>query len=269
MFDLDDLSQEDRIAHVLKAIDAAGSSRTASTSIPFDAHLLTSVFPIQHPKIDTTGRLTRHEAHAHELALTHLQEQVLVDWTCEQARRGVPLTADTLRDCASDISGQPVSRSWVTRFKMRHPELKVKWTTGLEKCRAQALNPAIVSRFYNLLEEIIQHHLLEPENIWNMDENGIQLGVGRKLAAFVDRDQKTVDSVDDGNRELATVIEAVTATAEMHFIRQLFFKAANGIGNGVGIIHVTPGMSFQNDWLSLVISNSANTGCNGRIVLSG
>jgi hypothetical protein len=49
------------------------------------------------------------------------------------------------------------------------------------------------------------------ENIYNMDEKGIQLGVGQKVKAFVDRDQKEVYSVEDGNRELVTVIETISA----------------------------------------------------------
>jgi hypothetical protein len=44
-----------------------------------------------------------------------------------------------------------------------------------------------------------------------MDEKGIQLGIGQKVKAFVDHDQKDVYSVEDGNRELVAVIEAISA----------------------------------------------------------
>ncbi|KZP14232.1 CENP-B protein, partial [Athelia psychrophila] len=44
-----------------------------------------------------------------------------------------------------------------------------------------------------------------------MDEKGIQLGVGKRVLALVDRDQKVVQQVEDGNRELVTVIECVCA----------------------------------------------------------
>lgn len=40
------------------------------------------------------------------------------------------------------------------------------------------------------------------------------MGVGRKVAALVDRNQRDVYSVEDGNRELVTVIEAVSADGE-------------------------------------------------------
>ena len=45
-----------------------------------------------------------------------------------------------------------------------------------------------------------------------MDEKGVQLGIGAKIAAIIDREQSSVYSVEDGNRELITIIEAVSAT---------------------------------------------------------
>jgi hypothetical protein len=44
-----------------------------------------------------------------------------------------------------------------------------------------------------------------------MSPYSIQLGIGAKAAAIVNRDQATVYSVEDGNCELVTVIEAVSA----------------------------------------------------------
>ncbi len=43
------------------------------------------------------------------------------------------------------------------------------------------------------------------------DVIGIQLGLGKHVAALVDRDQKTAYQVEDENRELVTVIETVCA----------------------------------------------------------
>lgn len=44
-----------------------------------------------------------------------------------------------------------------------------------------------------------------------MDEKGIQMGVGGRVLALVDRDQKNVHQVEDGNRELVTIIECISA----------------------------------------------------------
>ena len=121
------------------------------------------------------------------------------------------MTTAMIIDHVADIVGHSVGESWVKRFKAHHPELKVKWSLTLEKCHAASLNPALVNEFYDLLEEVITTYNIPAENIYNMDEKGIQLGVGQKVKAFVDRDQKDVYSVEDGNRELVMVIEAVSA----------------------------------------------------------
>jgi len=60
----------------------------------------------------------------------------------------------------------------------------------LERCCAASLNPALINVFYDLLEDIIMNYQIPPENIYNMDEKGIQLGIGQKVKAFVDHDQK-------------------------------------------------------------------------------
>ncbi|KAE9384674.1 hypothetical protein BT96DRAFT_756739, partial [Gymnopus androsaceus JB14] len=62
----------------------------------------------------------------------------------------------------------------------------------LEECRASSLTPAAVAGFYDILEEVVAQYQIPPENIYNMDEKGIQMGVGERTAVLVDRNQKTV-----------------------------------------------------------------------------
>ena len=121
------------------------------------------------------------------------------------------MTATAITDYVADIVGHAVGESWVRRFKARHPELKVKWSSTLEKCRAASLNLTLVNEFYNLLEETINTYNIPAENIYNMDEKRIQLSIGQKVKAFVNCDQKDVYSIEDGNRELVTVIKTVSA----------------------------------------------------------
>ena len=157
------------------------------------------------------GGKTRQEAHVHEQLLTAAQEEVLVKWIKVQGRRGIPLTYATVALYAGEISGQEVGGSWPKRFLKRHPDLKVKKTQGLETARAKALNQFAVGDFFDMLDELIKEYDIVPENLYNMDEKGVQLGIGAKVAVLVDRDQKTAYSIEDGNRELVTVIEAICA----------------------------------------------------------
>ena len=45
------------------------------------------------------------------------------------------------------------------------------------------------------------------ENIYNMDEKGLQLGVRKHIAAIIDRDQNNVYNLEDRNCELVTLLK--------------------------------------------------------------
>jgi hypothetical protein len=111
--------------------------------------------------------------------------------------------------------GQDVGTTWPRRFLDRHPELKSKMTTSLEACRAKALNETNVNGYFDILKLVIEEYNVKVENIWNMDEKGVQLGIGQKFSALVDRDQKNVYSIESGNRDLVTIIEAVCADGKV------------------------------------------------------
>jgi hypothetical protein len=157
------------------------------------------------------GRKTRDEAHVDEHLLTDAQEEILAHWVKVQGRRGIPLTYESVAQCAGAISGHEVGESWPKRFLKRHPDLKIKKTNPLEKARAKALNKFAVDEFFDMLKKLIEEYDILPENIYNMDEKGIQLGIGARITAMIDRDQKIVYSIEDGNRELVTVIETICA----------------------------------------------------------
>ena len=73
------------------------------------------------------------------------------------------------------------------------------------------MNPTAVAAFFDILKEVLQKYHIPVENIYNMDEKGVQLGVGQRVYALVQRSQETVNQIEDGNRELVTIIEAVCA----------------------------------------------------------
>jgi hypothetical protein len=87
----------------------------------------------------------------------------------------------------------------------------MKKTTGLEKARANALNEFAVNEFFDMLADVMKEFNILPQNIYNMDEKGIQLGIGARITAMIDHDQQIAYSIEDGNRELVTVIETICA----------------------------------------------------------
>jgi len=210
--DLNDYSLEERIDLAILAIHQ-GSTSPSGQHI-FGIRQAARVYDIAREtlrkRFNGTTR-SRVESHIHQRALTPAEEEVLVTWVKEMGRRGLPLTYATITESAADIAGHEIGESWGKRFMKRHPELKVKWTTGLESCRARALNPSLVQEFYDLLEEVREEYNIEPSNTYNMDEKGVQLGVGSRVAAIVDRDQKDVYQIENGDHQLVTIIETVCA----------------------------------------------------------
>jgi hypothetical protein len=71
--------------------------------------------------------------------------------------------------------------------------------------------------------------------IFNMDEKGVQLGVGGRYMAIIDRDQALVYSVEQGNRDLLTVIECVSAKGVA--IRPLVIFPGKNIRTSWGIVN--------------------------------
>ena len=142
---------------------------------------------------------------------------------------GILLHASAVTHHALVIPGTPVSEHWVHQFCSYHPDLKAKWTTGLEKCHAQSLNPAAVSRFYDVLESLVKEYQITEENIYNMDKKGVQLGIGGHIHALLDWDQKLVNQVEDGDHELSIIIECVCADGTVIQLSAIFKSACQNL----------------------------------------
>jgi hypothetical protein len=129
---------------------------------------------------------THHEVHVNEQALTEAQEEILTKWIKIQGRRGVPMTYASVGQCAKAILGRHIGEAWPRQFCKRHPDLKMKKTTGLEKACTKALNQFAVNKFFDMLTEVMKEYDILPENLYNMDEKGIQLGISARVTAMVD-----------------------------------------------------------------------------------
>lgn len=200
----DNPTQEEKLQLAVEAIQKDSSRSQRAVARFYDV-------PESTLRLRLKGGKTRKQAHEHQQRLTNSQEQVLQEWIRVRGLRGVPLSLSVLGSYVSHIVGQDVGTSWPRRYLVRHPELQTKMTTSLEACRAKALNETSVNAYFDLLQSVIRGYNVKVENIWNMDEKGIQLGIGRRFSALIDRDQKTVHSVESGSRDLVTIIEAVCA----------------------------------------------------------
>lgn len=211
ILDIEAMPLENRIELAMKAVARLGMKANGHTVFPLREAARLYLVPNTTLRSCWNGQTTRKKSHEHEQKLLPGHEDALVAWITEMGRRGIPMQNNAAGSYASTISGCEIGESWVRRFRARHPELKAKWTTGLEQCRARALNPTAVAAFFDILKEVLHKYNIPVENIYNMDEKGVQLGVGQRVYALVQRSQETVNQIEDGNRELVTIIEAVCA----------------------------------------------------------
>lgn len=132
---------------------------------------------------------------------------------------GTPLSRKTLFMCIQCVTGRRPGKSWFYRFLKRHDdELKQYRPSGLAPNRAQAFNPAIVAQHFELFrQEILEKYGIPFENIWNMDEKGVQLSGGRKQRRekfLYPRNRWPKYRIWCDNLELVTIVECVSATGE-------------------------------------------------------
>ncbi|KAJ3510026.1 hypothetical protein NLJ89_g4908 [Agrocybe chaxingu] len=209
--DLESKTTEQRLQMAIDAINRNGFYKNSNPILSFREAAI--IFNVGKTTLTARfkGRTTRVEAHEKEKKLSTACEEALVEWVKSMGRRNVPLHPSAVAEHACVISGVDIGETWIRRFRACHPDLKAKWTTGMEKCRAGAVNENEVTNFYDEYNQLVKDYNIKPENIYNMDEKGCQLGIGASVKALIDKKQKDCQMIEDGNRELITVIECVCA----------------------------------------------------------
>ena len=64
------------------------------------------------------------------------------------------------------------------------------------------------------MKEVIDDYGIQPDDLWNMDETGFQIGYG-KQGFCVTKGRKARPIAIPTNRETATAIEAISAAGEV------------------------------------------------------
>jgi hypothetical protein len=166
--------------------------------------------------------LTREakQAHAYQRIISVTQEDVLLEWMILDAQESHPWSREQLRQKVMQMSGgREPSAAWIKSFNKRHKEdMKFCGTSGLDPKRAQAFNQPSISEQFRQYGEAKEKKNYKPENLYNLDEKGVQIGGGRKQTGkkyYIPRNQRSKYKARDGNLELVTVIECCAADGTM------------------------------------------------------
>jgi hypothetical protein len=158
--------------------------------------------------------------------LTEAQEETLVEWIKHMGVIGEPFSKWAIHAKVADLSellqektkktGKihlPL-RNWVYEFLCCHPNLLLKRPTGLDNVHMHNFNLHVVGRHFWQLDELLKANDVPLENLYNMDEKGIQLGSGRQLDGtryLYSKDQPICVKTQNVSLELVTTIECVAA----------------------------------------------------------
>jgi len=164
---------------------------------------------------------SRNVANEKNQLLTPIGEKSLVKW-CERLDDwGFPARLDMLKSMALKIAQsqnseiQMIGKNWHLRFLKRHPRLKAKYGTRLDRQRAYASDPKIIEDHFRKLKQLIDQHQFKPINIFNMDEKGFEMGKSKRATVIVQRGRKNPRVTQDGNREMVTVLETISAEGKV------------------------------------------------------
>jgi len=101
-----------------------------------------------------------------------------------------------------------VGKNWVARFIRRHGYYYVPQKV-LDAERQYSENKEVAIIWFSKLEAICAKEGILPEDIWNMDETGFQIGVGKDQLIIIKRKRARYLGIPT-NRELAIAIKAIS-----------------------------------------------------------
>ena len=134
-----------------------------------------------------SGQTSRSHAHESMQILSNPEETTLVRWITYLTSTGFPASpalaiqmAEEIRNNqyrlpkASPPSHRSIGKSWLDRFRKRHPEIQGVWTRKIEGVRHNAMRPEAVKTWFEAVTELCIQHQYSPDQIYDMDESGLR-----------------------------------------------------------------------------------------------
>ena len=186
------------------------------------------------------GIQQKSEKRANGLKLSANEEERLIRWILDLAKRGLPPRPSLVRQtanhllsqCGNQNGNQQVGENWVSRLVKRRPELKSRFSRRYNYERAKCEDIKIIREHFDCVRDTIQEYGILPEDIYNFDETGFAMGLCATAKVITGSDRYSRPHLlQPGNREWVTAIEAVNATG-WALPSYIIFKASTYIQEG-------------------------------------
>jgi Tc5 transposase DNA-binding domain len=131
------------------------------------------------------GRQSRSQTTVRGARLTPRQEGILARWITDLQLQYQPVNYTQLAKIAENFARQndpsrPLGKNWMTRFIQRLQPLGSGRSQPLSKDRIGSAIPSQIDGWFRHFEEVVQRLGVQPQDIWNMDEIGFQMGHSQK-----------------------------------------------------------------------------------------
>ncbi|XP_014550041.1 hypothetical protein COCVIDRAFT_116704 [Bipolaris victoriae FI3] len=107
---------------------------------------------------------------------------------------------------------QPLGQLWVSHFVTRNPRVASIVGRKIKSARTTGANYETVKAFLELFKRTRIELGIQYEDIWNMDENGVALGVCTNARVLASSSKKKAYVKSPEDREWVSIIETVSAT---------------------------------------------------------
>lgn len=107
-----------------------------------------------------------------------MTEHVLLQYIQFLGHTGIPLSVSTIGLKVEALSGKKISKGWILCFIRRNPDCTLGQPAQLDPLRAQSFNFTTVDTYFKKLQLLFDNGQIPWENVYNLDEIGIQLGGG-------------------------------------------------------------------------------------------
>ena len=193
-------------------MDASSRSKIQSAIIAYKAGEYTSIracataysIPYRTLHYRLSGRNSRSYAHEPMQILSNAEERTLVRWITHLTSTGFPASpalaiamAEEIRHGRFQLSHtlhsylRPIGKSWLDRFRTRHPEIQGVWTRTIDGVRHKAMSLEGTKMWFEAVTELYLQNQYPPDRIYNMDESGFAVGESQSSRALVNVREKS------------------------------------------------------------------------------